>query len=130
MESELLRAYFIDAFTLTYIDINEVLLDEELEAIVNSANPISATRTFHQSSKLNNHLLQLTAHQSPMICYRYGNNYRLLAGLFTYVDITRIQSIGYAAYFGAFRSVISGLSDHPFRFKPITDSAIIRSLLA
>ena len=34
------------------------------------------------------------------------------------------------AYFGAFRSVISGLSDHPFRFKPITDSAIIRSLLA
>ncbi|MDE1244242.1 hypothetical protein L9W94_19340, partial [Vibrio aestuarianus] len=24
------------------------------------------------------------------------------------------------AYFGAFRSVISGLSDHPFRFKPIT----------
>ena len=35
-----------------------------------------------------------------------------------------------AAYFGAFRSVISGLSDHPFRFKPITDSAIIRSLLA
>ncbi|MDF4344611.1 hypothetical protein P3392_17795, partial [Vibrio parahaemolyticus] len=25
------------------------------------------------------------------------------------------------AYFGAFRSVISGLSDHPFRFKPITD---------
>ena len=34
-----------------------------------------------------------------------------------------------SAYFGAFRSVISGLSDHPFRFKPITDSAIIRSLL-
>ncbi len=34
------------------------------------------------------------------------------------------------AYFGAFRSVISGLSDHPFRFKPITDFAIIRSLLA
>ncbi|EEO05507.1 transposase OrfAB subunit B [Vibrio cholerae TM 11079-80] len=34
------------------------------------------------------------------------------------------------AYFGAFRSVISVLSDHPFRFKPITDSAIIRSLLA
>ncbi|MDG2584950.1 hypothetical protein P7M63_21600, partial [Vibrio parahaemolyticus] len=26
-----------------------------------------------------------------------------------------------SAYFGAFRSVISGLSDHPFRFKPITD---------
>ncbi len=25
---------------------------------------------------------------------------------------------------------ISGLSDHPFRFKPITDSAIIRALLA
>ncbi|WP_372057056.1 phage integrase N-terminal SAM-like domain-containing protein [Vibrio sp. 10N.286.48.C11] len=38
--------------------------------------------------------------------------------------------IKYFAYFGAFRSVISGLSDHPFRFKPITDSAIIRSLLA
>ncbi|MBT0110521.1 hypothetical protein J4H72_22900 [Vibrio alginolyticus] len=38
--------------------------------------------------------------------------------------------IGIGAYFGAFRSVISGLSDHPFRFKPITDSAIIRSLLA
>ena len=37
---------------------------------------------------------------------------------------------GHSAYFGAFRSVISGLSDHPFRFKPITDSAIIRSLLA
>ncbi|MEI8655691.1 hypothetical protein [Vibrio sp. Hal054] len=35
-----------------------------------------------------------------------------------------------SAYFGAFRSVISGLSDHPFRFKPITDSAIIRPLLA
>ncbi|GHY12574.1 hypothetical protein VCSRO112_3050 [Vibrio cholerae] len=34
------------------------------------------------------------------------------------------------AYFGAFRSVISGLSDHPFRDYPITDSAIIRSLLA
>ncbi|MFG0389187.1 hypothetical protein [Vibrio sp. zbq_2] len=40
------------------------------------------------------------------------------------------EKIGYDAYFGAFRSVISGLSDHPFRFKPITDSAIIRSLLA
>ncbi len=45
------------------------------------------------------------------------------AGARTIADIV-------TAYFGAFRSVISGLSDHPFRFKPITDSAIIRSLLA
>ncbi|CUB06684.1 hypothetical protein Ga0061065_1217 [Marinomonas fungiae] len=34
------------------------------------------------------------------------------------------------AYFGPFRTVISGLSEHPFRFNPNAHSAIIRTLLS
>ncbi|MBG0761311.1 hypothetical protein BOO22_18075 [Vibrio cidicii] len=45
-------------------------------------------------------------------------------------EVSEAEMFVATAYFGAFRSVISGLSDHPFRLKPITDSAIIRSLLA
>ena len=49
---------------------------------------------------------------------------------YTVNNSLELKDLGLSAYFGEFRSVISGLSDHPFRFKPITDSAVIRSLLA
>ncbi|WP_241540239.1 integrase arm-type DNA-binding domain-containing protein, partial [Vibrio vulnificus] len=45
-------------------------------------------------------------------------------GSFPDVSLAEARKRRSDAYFGAFRSVISGLSDHPFRFKPITDSAI------
>lgn len=93
MQINKLQNYFKDAFIPSNISLDKILIDEELEAIINSANPISATRTAHQSSALNFNLQYLTAHQSPMICYSYRNHFRLLAGLFTHSNLSQIQSI-------------------------------------
>ncbi|WP_341272924.1 Arm DNA-binding domain-containing protein [Vibrio vulnificus] len=69
-----------------------------------------------QTAKPSDKLYRLSDGGNLYFCVRTSNS--------------RSWQFRYNAYFGAFRSVISGLSDHPFRFKPITDSAIIRSLLA
>ncbi|WP_262360479.1 metal ABC transporter permease, partial [Vibrio cholerae] len=50
-----------------------------------------------------------------------GLGIAIIAGpLGSFVVWRRMAYFGDTAYFGAFRSVISVLSDHPFRFKPIT----------
>lgn len=77
-------------------------------------------------------LLRLDWSPDQIVGYLRMRGYPTMSHELIYQHVWNDKALGgtLCAYFGAFRSVISGLSDHPFRFKPITDSAIIRSLLA
>ncbi|BBM64735.1 hypothetical protein VA249_13810 [Vibrio alfacsensis] len=73
----------LDNFELSRVCVEDIFYDDVLTEIMERANPVSGLRSSSSREGDLASLFNLAALQSPLICYRYRNHYRILAGVFT-----------------------------------------------
>lgn len=78
----------LDNYTLLSVCVEDVFYDDLLKEILEIANPVSGLRSSNSREGDCANLFSLAALQSPIICYRYRNHYRAVAGVFT-LDLIR-----------------------------------------
>ncbi|OLQ90127.1 hypothetical protein BIY22_03740 [Vibrio panuliri] len=73
----------LDNFELSRVCVEDIFYDDVLTEIMERANPVSGLRSSSSQDGDCANLFNLAALQSPLICYRYRNHFRILAGVFT-----------------------------------------------
>ncbi|WP_434144920.1 hypothetical protein [Photobacterium leiognathi] len=73
----------LDNYEFTSVCVEEIFYDDILKELFEEANPISGLRGCNVENGDTSNLFNLAALQSPIICYRYRNHFRVVAGVFT-----------------------------------------------
>ncbi|PSV13474.1 hypothetical protein [Photobacterium leiognathi] len=73
----------LDNYEFTSVCVEEIFYDDILKELFEEANPISGLRGCNIENGDTANLFNLAALQSPIICYRYRNHFRVVAGVFT-----------------------------------------------
>jgi hypothetical protein len=80
----------LDGIEFVEIPLGKIKLDDEAQKVVKVANPVAGLRARADFSQMNPRLINILLLQSPMICFSYRSNYKLIGGFFTYCKLCTI----------------------------------------
>ncbi|PWI34740.1 hypothetical protein DI392_00185 [Vibrio albus] len=79
--------------SLTEVSLDSIFFDDELEALINNANPFSSVKAVSEKNLLNAYPFTYLCYQSTMIGYRYRKRIMLVSGCFTAKTLFTAQAM-------------------------------------
>lgn len=91
-ELENFNKKILDITTFEKIPISNIVCDDVIKTLFESANPIAGIRTTSEYHEQGAQLYNLLALQSPIICYRFRKSFKALTGTFTLAKLLNAQA--------------------------------------
>ncbi|QDF75254.1 MULTISPECIES: hypothetical protein [Shewanella] len=79
--------------SFTEVSLDRIFFDDELEALINNANPFSSVKAVSEKNLLNTYPFTYLCYQSAMIGYQFRKRVKIVSGCFTAKTLFTAQAM-------------------------------------